>query len=103
MAILKLKDQNYLRAVVKDAIETRTPDYDNVVKLRDVTPEDVEEGWTVRKNGVNLDEPTFLREEKAPSDSLEERSCKREKRGFFDKFRIKENLDYPTFMRVKAD
>jgi len=94
---------NLLRAVARDAIETPSPDYDNVVKLRDVTPEDVEEGWTVRKNGVNLDTPTFLREGKGPSDSFEEKPYKREKRGFFDKFRIKENLDYPTFLRAKAD
>jgi len=54
-----------------------------VVRLRDVTSEDVEEDWTVRKNGVNLDTPTFLREGKGLPDSLEERSCKREKRGIF--------------------
>jgi cell division protein FtsZ len=99
----KEKDRNFLRAVVRDAIETPSPDYDNVVRLRDVTPEDVEEGWTVKMNGVNLDTPTFMRKEEELSDSLEERSYKPEKRGFFDKFRIKENLDYPTFLRAKAD
>ncbi|MBW1868954.1 MAG: cell division protein FtsZ [Deltaproteobacteria bacterium] len=99
----KEKDRNFLRAVVRDAIETPSPDYVNVVRLRDVTPEDVEEGWTVKMNGVNLDTPTFMRKEEELSDSLEERSYKREKRGFFDKFRIKENLDYPTFLRAKAD
>jgi hypothetical protein len=26
-----------------------------------------------------------------------------EKKSFFDRFRFKENLDYPTFMRAKAD
>lgn len=99
----KGNDQNYLSAVVRDATEAPTPDYDNVVRLRDVTSEDVEEDWTVRKNGVNLDTPTFLREGKGLPDSLGERSCKREKRGFFDRFRIKESLDYPTFLRAKAD
>jgi ABC-type uncharacterized transport system ATPase subunit len=44
-----------------------------------------------------------MRKEEELSDSLEERSYKPEKRGFFDKFRIKENLDYPTFLRAKAD
>ena len=99
----KGKDQNYLRAVVKDTTENQSLDYDNVVRLRDVTPEDIEEDWTVRKNGVNLDTPTFLREGKALPDALEEKPWKREKKGFFNKFRIKENLDYPTFLRAKAD
>ena len=99
----KEKDRNFLRAVVRDAIETPSPDYDNVVRLRDVTPEDVQEGWTVKMNGVNLDEPTFMRQEEGLSDSLEEKFCKPEKKGFFEKFRIKESLDYPTFLRVKAD
>jgi len=86
--------QNYARTVVKDEPEAPISEFDNVVRLRDVTPEDCAEEWTVRKNGVNLDTPTFLREEK---------SCKQEKKGFFDKFRVKESLDYPTFLRVKAD
>jgi len=95
--------RNYLKSVVKNATEAPISDYDNVVRLRDVTAEDVEEDWTVRKDGVNLDTPTFLRGGKSLSDSLEEKPCKREKRGFFDRFRIKENLEYPTFLRVKAD
>ena len=99
----KEKDRRYLRAVVKDVEEAPAPDYDNVVRLRDVTPEDMEEDWTVKKNGVNLDTPTFLREEKGLLDSFEEKPLKREKRGFFDRFRIKEDLDYPTFLRAKAD
>ena len=95
--------RNYLKSVVKNATAAPISDYDNVVRLRDVTAEDVEEDWTVRKDGVNLDTPTFLRGGKGLSDSLEEKPCKREKRGFFDRFRIKENLEYPTFLRVKAD
>ena len=97
------QDRNYLRAVVKDAVKSPAPDFDNVVRLRDVTPEDLEEDWTVQKNGVNLDTPTFLREGRSLPDSSKEEPYKREKRGFFDKFRIKENLDYPTFLRAKAD
>jgi cell division protein FtsZ len=98
-----VKDRGYLRAVVKDAAKSQTPDYDNVVKLRDVTAEDIEEEWTVRKNGVSLDTPTFMREGKCMQDFSKEEPPKRVKRGFFDKFRIKDNLDYPTFLRVKAD
>lgn len=100
------REQGYLKAVVKNAArESATaPEYDNVVRLRDVTAEDIEENWTVRMNGVNLDEPTFLRAgKKGASDCLKEEPYKHEKKGFFDKFRFKENLDYPTFLRAKAD
>jgi len=95
--------RSYLRAVVKEAAKNPPPEYDNVVRLRDVTSEDIEESWTVRKNGVNLDTPTFLREKKFTSESSKEEPYKQEKKSFFDKFRFKDNLDYPTFMRAKAD
>lgn len=97
------KDHKHIRAVVRDAAKVRGPDYYNVVRLRDVTSEDIAEDWTVRKNGVSLDTPTFLREGKGLNSLLGKEIDKREKRGFFDKFRIKENLDYPTFLRAKAD
>jgi len=97
------QERNYLRAVVKGAAKNPPPEYDNVVKLRDLTAEDIEESWTVRKNGVNLDTPTFLREKQVASESSKEEPDKQEKKSFFDKFRFKENLDYPTFMRAKAD
>jgi hypothetical protein len=89
--------------VVKEAAKAPAPEYDNVVRLRDVTAEDIEEPWTVRKNGVNLDEPTFLRDKQFSAESPKEESSQQEKKSFFDKFRFKENLDYPTFMRAKAD
>lgn len=96
-------ERNYLRAVVRDASKNAPPEHDNVVRLRDVTTEDIEESWTVRKNGVNLDMPTFMREKKFTAESPKEDSYRPEKKSFFDKFRFRENLDYPTFMRAKAD
>jgi cell division protein FtsZ len=79
-------------------------DYDNVVNLRNVTIEDVEEDWTVRKDGECLDTPTYIRKMGSkPDNSLNENFEKKKKKSFFDKFRIKESLDYPTFLRVKAD
>jgi cell division protein FtsZ len=96
-------ERSYLRAVVKEAAKNPAPEYDNVVRLRDVTAEDIEESWTVRKNGVNLDTPTFLREKKFTPESPKEEPYHQEKKSFFDKFRFRENLDYPTFMRAKAD
>jgi len=85
--------------VQKKSIE----DYDNVVNLRNVTIEDIEEEWTVKKDGVCLDTPTFVRMGSNPDKSLKENFDKKKKKSFFDKFRIKDSLDYPTFLRVKAD
>ena len=104
----KEKGKGRLRAVTKGCAEPQLQEYDNVVKLRDATPEDIEEDWTVRINGVNvnsvnLDTPTFLREGKDLPCSQEEDFPKPEKKGFFNRFRIKDNLDYPTFLRAKAD
>jgi len=85
--------------VQKKSIE----DYDNVVNLRNVTIEDIEEEWTVKKDGVCLDTPTFVRMGSKPDNSLKENFDNKKKKSFFDKFRIKDSLDYPTFLRVKAD
>ena len=90
---------------------SRIRDYANVVKIRDVEAEDTEEDWTVRMNGVSLDTPTFLREgsdltSSEDADTLSEnmsREIKGQRTGIFSKFRLKDNLDYPTFLRAKAD
>jgi cell division protein FtsZ len=71
-----------------------------VVKLRDVTPEEAQDPWTVRaKTGDNLDVPTFQRINK-DSYTIHREETKKSffKRGFF-----KDSLDYPTFLRAKAD
>ncbi|MGM0426409.1 MAG: cell division protein FtsZ [Thermodesulfobacteriota bacterium] len=98
------KDRGHLRSVVNDAPAGVVQDYDNVVRLREVTPEDAQEEWTVKVNGVNLDTPTFQRKNENPATGPQtERSRKREKRSFLDRLRFKDNLDYPTFLRAKAD
>jgi cell division protein FtsZ len=75
----------------------------NVVKLRDISPDEAGEGWTVRMNGVNLDTPTFQRKggEPVPPASKEENPAGR--KGFLNKSFFKDHLDYPTFLRAKAD
>ena len=78
-------------------------DYDNVVNLRDVTIEDFEEEWTVKKDGISLDTPTFQRKGLTPEENLDEQFDKKKKKSFFDRFRIKDGLDCPTFMRMKAE
>jgi cell division protein FtsZ len=79
-----------------------------VVKLRDVSPDEAEDPWTVRVNGAavdpqDLDVPTFqrVREEGPIEEKIEEKS---EKKGFFKRALFnKDSLDYPTFLRAKAD
>lgn len=75
----------------------------NVVRIRDISPEEAEEGWTVRMNGVNLDTPTFQRKggEPVPPAGREEASAGR--KSFLSKGFFKDHLDYPTLLRAKAD
>lgn len=95
------KEKGHLRSVVNDAPARSAQEYDNVVRLREVTPEDAHEEWTVKVNGVNLETPTFQR--RREESKRAEPEVKREKRSFLDRFRFKDNLDYPTFLRAKAD
>ena len=79
----------------------------NVVRLRDITPEEAANPWTVKVNGETLDTldvPTFQRvgEESPPSMEKEE-EWNRGKKGIFKRPFFKDNLDYPTFLRAKAD
>ncbi len=71
-----------------------------VVKLRDVTPEEAKDPWTVRsKGGDNLDIPAFQRVQKEDYTFHKEET----KKGFFKRGFFKDGLDYPTFLRAKAD
>jgi cell division protein FtsZ len=76
--------------------------YDKVVKLRDVTSEEAVDAWTVKRNGVILETPTFQRNEVLFPDIEEEEPAYR-KKGFLKRAFSKDNLDYPTFLRAKAD
>ena len=76
--------------------------YDKVTRLRDVTAEEAVDAWTVKRNGVVLDTPTFQRtEELAGVEEMDEEGSR--KRGFLKRAFSKDNLDYPTFLRAKAD
>jgi cell division protein FtsZ len=79
------------------------PDYTNVVKIRDVTPDEAEENWTVKMNGVNLDTPTFQRRDKGLSGNSEQDQVKVDRKNMMGRLQLKDNLDYPTFLRAKAD
>ena len=83
--------------------------YKKVVKLRDVTAEEAQDSWTVKLNGKSVDEyeiPAYQRkkiveEPLLPIEDDEEPMVSR--KSFFKKSFFKDNLDYPTFLRAKAD
>jgi cell division protein FtsZ len=76
--------------------------YDKVVRLRDVTPEDADNPWTVKRNGEVLETPTFQRVEESAA-LMEKEELHYKKKGFLKRTFFKDSLDYPTFLRAKAD
>lgn len=88
-------------------------EHSNVVKLRDLSHEEAEENWAVRLNGMNLDldaldTPTYQRQNLGLSSSQTENNnykaqSNKGKRGILSRFGFTDNLDYPTFLRAKAD
>jgi len=88
---------------VKSYRSTFSDDYANVVKIRDLTTKEAEEGWTVRMNGENLDTPTWQRKGVGLSGVMDQNEASERKKGILSRFSIKGNLDYPTFLRAKAD
>jgi cell division protein FtsZ len=79
--------------------------YGKVVRLREVTAEEASDNWTVRVNGQEiLDTPTFQRNrDEGPVLPEEDENLNRGKRGIFKRAFMKDSLDYPTFLRAKAD
>lgn len=77
--------------------------HSKVVRLRDVTPEDAKDTWTVRgANGASLDIPTYQRVPEHSRLLHREATAEQNRKGFLRGF-FKDNLDYPTFLRAKAD
>jgi cell division protein FtsZ len=84
--------------------------YRKVVRLRDVTPEEATSKWTVKVNGEAIDEyetPAFVRKKQAekeqPEPVDEDEEPVERKKGFLRRAFFKDDLDYPTFLRAKAD
>ena len=80
----------------------------NVVRLRDASPEDSDSVWTVKVNGESVDDldiPAFSRKTvEEPQIAMENQEQYEDgKKGFFKRTFFKDNLDYPTFLRLKAD
>lgn len=80
--------------------------YSKIVKLRDVTPEEEEDTWTVKLNGESIDPldiPTYQRLEEESYSPMNMEELDRDKKGIFKRVLSKDSLDYPTFLRAKAD
>ncbi len=83
--------------------------YKKIVRLRDVTPEEAKDNWTVKLNGEEIDEydiPAFQRKgdgEEKTLDQHDEEPVVAQKKGIFKKVFFKDDLDYPAFLRAKAD
>jgi cell division protein FtsZ len=78
-------------------------EFSNVVNIRDPRPEEIEEEWSVRMDGEILDIPTFQRKETGTEEPGDTGWIRPKKKGLFSRFNFKDNLDYPTFLRAKAD
>jgi cell division protein FtsZ len=88
--------------VIATGIDKEQPN--KVVRLRDVTPEDAKDPWTVRgANGENLDIPTYQRIPESTRVLHQEDTSAQTKKSFFRRGFFRDNLDYPTFLRAKAD
>ncbi len=82
--------------------------YKKVVRLRDVTPEEAKDTWTVKVKGEGLDEydiPAYQRKMmmKETTEPVDEAEPQEPRKGFFKKAFFKDDLDYPAFLRAKAD
>jgi len=76
----------------------------NVINLRDVSPEEKEEDWTVRLK-EDFDKPAYQRRlaeedrDRAPN----EKGLNPGKKGILHRVFQKDDLEYPTFLRKQAD
>jgi cell division protein FtsZ len=76
----------------------------NVINLRDVSPEEREEDWTVRLK-EDFDKPAYQRRlaeedrDRAPN----EKGLNPGKKGILHRVFQKDDLEYPTFLRKQAD
>jgi cell division protein FtsZ len=82
---------------------SRTKDK-KVINLRDLSPEEMDDNWTVRVK-EDLDKPTFQRQlsEEDADFLLKDKDLNSGKKGILQKVFQKENLEYPTFLRKQAD
>lgn len=82
--------------------------YKKIVRLRDVTPEEAKDSWTVKVKGEGLNEydiPAYQRKKilETPMEPPDVEEPEQAKKGFFKRAFFKDDLDYPAFLRAKAD
>lgn len=77
-----------------------------IARIREASPDEAEEPWTVRVANktmdMDLERPAFERKGVAVASSFEGQEGKVPKRGFFGRL-LKDDLDYPAFLRLKTD
>jgi len=104
-------DSSSRRLIRKDLQENMNGEhYGNVVNLKNVrsmTDEEAKDPWVIKVNGNvvdDLDIPTYQRTKSEAEAPAEEEPIKK-KKGLFGKLNLgfKDSLDYPTFLRLKAD
>ena len=76
----------------------------NVINIRDLTPEERDEDWTVRPK-ESLDKPEYQRRlaEQDGDRPLNEKGLNPGKKGILHRVFQRENLEYPTFLRKQVD
>jgi cell division protein FtsZ len=75
-----------------------------IVNLRDLSPEEMDENWTVRVK-EDLDKPTFQRQlsEEDRGRLFKYKDVNSGRKGILKRVFQKDNLEYPTFLRKQAD
>ena len=82
--------------------------YKKIVRLRDVTPEEAKDTWTVKIKGEGVggyDIPAYQRKKisETPLEPSDDEEPEPARKGFFKRAFFKDDLDYPAFLRAKAD
>jgi cell division protein FtsZ len=74
----------------------------NVINLRDITPEERDEDWTVRVR-EDYDKPAYQRRlaEEVRESDFNEKNLNPGKKGILHRVFQKDNLEYPTFLRMR--
>jgi cell division protein FtsZ len=73
----------------------------NIINIRDLTPEEHDEDWTVRVK-EDYDTPTYQRWRSGEQEpSFQGKDLNPGKRGLLHRFFQKDNLEYPTFLRMR--
>jgi cell division protein FtsZ len=77
--------------------------FGNVVKIRQMSPDEAQEDWVVRRTEKNLDIPTWKRDGVDLMASEEEDGTRQGKKSNPARYHLKDDLDYPTFLRALDD